>query len=178
MMIESRYWKEELKRIAKTIATVKRPPRWSERAHCIVERDVMVGFFIVRRLIELHKVSSATRDFTMRVFSCPARGKRVHWINEHDIHELYDLERERRETKKPLYLSNQFIHAYTSFVGRDESRNWSDVYVVSDFDRNNCIWRLPLSEIRSLFKLAAQDYAHTVRFVFNDQKGDYDVSTN
>ncbi len=75
-MIESRYWKEELKRIAKTIATVKRPQRWSERAHCIVERDVMIGFFIVRRLIELHKVSSATRNFTMRVFLCPARGKR------------------------------------------------------------------------------------------------------
>jgi len=177
-MIESCYWKEELTRIAKAIRPAKRPPRWSERAHCIVERNVMIGFFIVRRLIELHKVSSATRDFTMRVFSCPARGKRVHWSNEHDIYELYDLERERCETKKPLYLSNQFIHAYTSFVARDESRNWSDVYAVSDFDRNDCIWRIPISEIRRLFKVTAQDYPHSVRMVYNREKGDYDVSTN
>ena len=177
-MIESRYWKEELTRIAKTIRPTKTPPRWSERGHCVVERDVMVGFFIVRRLIELHKVSSATRDFIMRVFSCPARAKRVHWFNEHDIHELYDLGRERRETKKPLYLSNQFIHAYTSFVARNESRNWSDVYVVSDFDRNDCIWRIPISEIRRLFKVAAQDYPHTVTTVYNHEKGDYEVSTS
>jgi hypothetical protein len=138
----------------------------------------MLGFFMVRRLIELHKVSSATRDFTLRVFSCPARGKHVHRMNDHDIYELYDLEKERRETKKPLYLCNQFIHAYTSFVTRDESRNWSDVYVVSDFDRNDCIWRIPVSEIRRLFTVAAHDYPHSFQMVYSQEKDDYEVSTN
>lgn len=177
-MIESRYWKEELKRIARTIRRTKTPVRWSERAHCVVERDLMLGFFMVRRLIELHKVSSATRDCTLLVFSCPSRGKHVHRMNHHRLDELYDLGKEIRETKKPLYLSNQFIHAYTSFVARDATRNWSDVYVVSDFDRNDCIWRIPLSEIRSLFMIASQDYPHSGRFVYNRQKEDYDVSTN
>ncbi len=138
----------------------------------------MLGFFIVRRLIELYKVSSASRDFPMKVFSCPSRGKHVHRSNGHDIYELYDLENERRETKKPFYISNQFIHAYTSFVARDESRNWSDVYVVSDYDRNDCIWRVPVSEICRLFKAVARDYPHSVRMVYNQKKADYDVSTN
>src|SRR3990172_4198339 len=44
-MIESCYWKEELKRIAKSIRRTERPARWSERALCIVERDLMLGFF-------------------------------------------------------------------------------------------------------------------------------------
>lgn len=74
--------------------------------------------------------------------------------------------------------SNQFIHAYTSFVARDESRNWSDVYVVSDYDRNDCIWRVPVSEIRRLFNVTAQDYPHSVHLVYNHEKGDYDVSMN
>lgn len=138
----------------------------------------MLGFFMVRRLIELHKVSSATRDCTLRVFSCQAREKHVHRMNHHRLDELYDLEKERRETKKPLYLSNQFIHAYMSFVARDESRNWSDVYVVSDFDRNVCIWRIPVSEVRRLFIVASQDYPHKLQMEFKQQKGDYDVSTN
>jgi hypothetical protein len=120
-MIESCYWKEELYRIAKTIRPLKIPARWSERAHCIVERDLMLGFFIVRRLIELHKVSSATRDLVIRVFSCPARGKHVHRMNNHHLDELYDFGKEKHETKKPHFLSNQFIHAYTSFVSRDET---------------------------------------------------------
>jgi len=177
-MIESCYWKEELKRIAKTVSPAKKPVRWSERAHCVVERDLMLGFFIVRRLIELHKVSSATRDCNMKFFSCPTRGKHVHLRNHHRLDELYDLEKERGETKKPFYISNQFVHAYTSFVARDESRNWSDVFVVSDFDRNNCIWRIPISEILRLFFVASKDYPHSFEMRFNPKKGDYDISTN
>jgi len=177
-MIESCYWKEELKRIAKSIRRTERPARWSERALCIVERDLMLGFFMVRRLIELHKVSTLTRNFQMRVFSCPTRGKHVTRLNHHRIDELYNLDNEERQTKKPLYLSNQFIHAYTSFVMRDESRNWSDVYIVSDFDRNDCIWRIPVAEVHRLFTIAAQDYPHSIQEVFNEEQGDYNVSTN
>jgi hypothetical protein len=177
-IIESRYWKEELARIAKTLRPAKNPVRRSERAVCVIERDIMVGFFIVRRLIELHKVSSATRDHAMTVFSFPARGEQVTLSNNHRIDELYKLENERRESKKPLYLSNQFIHAYTSFVMRDERRNWSSVLIVSDCDRNDCIWRIPIEEIRSLFSVAAHDYPRSIQRLCSEKKGDYEVTTN
>jgi hypothetical protein len=177
-MIDSRYWKEELTRIAKTLRRVRNGIRWSERTHCVVERDLMIGFFLVRRLVELHKVSTKTRNHSMTVFSCRLRGKQRRRIDDHDIWELYELENERRESKGPLYLANQFIHAYTSFVRQDESRNWSDAYVVSDYDRNNCIWRIPVADIRNLFLVAAQDYPHTVNMIYNNENGDYDVSTN
>jgi hypothetical protein len=177
-MIESCYWKEELERIARTIRPVQKPVRWSERAHCVVERDLMIGFFIVRRLIELHKVSSKTRDYSMTVFSCPVRVKHVHRMNAHDHWETYDLQNEKRASKKPFYLSNQFIHAYTSFVARDKTRNWSDVYIVSDYDRNECIWRIPVAQIRGLFSMASQDYPYSGRWVYSEEKGDYEVSTN
>lgn len=177
-MIESVYWKEALAKIANTIRPSKKPIRWTERAHCVIERDLMIGFFMVRRLIELHKVSSATRDLLMSVFSCPSRGKRVHFMNAHDIDRAYDLGKESSQVKKPLYVSNQFIHAYTSYVVRDKSRNWSDVYIVSDYDRNTCIWRIPVSEIRRLFWVAAADDVRGMRLIYNEQKGDYDVHTN
>ncbi len=177
-MIESCYWKEELYRIAQSIRRVSNPPRWSERAHCIVERDLMIGFFILRRLIELHKVSTATSGQTVNVFSYQARGGNVTRLNGHRIWELYDLDREVPATKKAVYIANQFIHAYTSFVVRDESRNWSDVLVVSDYDRNDCIWRVPIPGIRRIFRTAADDYPHSVQMVFNAKKGDYDVQTN
>src|SRR4030095_2049055 len=65
----------------------------------------------------------------MTVSSCRVQAKHVDRMNVHDHWETYDLENERRESKKPLYLSNQFIHACTSFVARDETHNWSDVYI-------------------------------------------------
>ena len=137
----------------------------------------MIGFFIVRRLIELHKVSPKVRDFQMDVFSSPSRGKAVTLRNRGDLDELYDLDHEQKQTKKPLYLSNQFIHAYTSYVARNKTRNWDSMFVVSDFDRNDCIWRVPIQTIRALFDLTAGDYPHTLSYSYNPAKRDYDVST-
>ena len=177
-MIESCYWKEELGKIATTIRRVAKPPRWSERALCVVERDLMIGFFLLRRLIELNKVSSATKNKQLRIFSYKAVGKPVTLMNRCDIWELYDLENEIAETKKPLYVSNQFVHAYMSFIERDESRNWSDILLVSDFDRNDCIWRVPISIIESLFQTASMDYPYMSESKFNPKTCDYDVKTN
>jgi hypothetical protein len=177
-MIESFYWKEELIRISRTIRPKKRPARWTDRAHCLVERDLMLGFFMVRRLIELHKVSSSTRDLWLQVFSCPSRGPPIHRMNGLHINEVYDLATEKREMRKPAYIANQFIHAYTSYVVRDDSRNWSCIYVVSDFDRNDRLWRVPVSEVRRLFLTAAHDNVTNMRMVYNNKKGDYDVVTN
>lgn len=175
-MIESCYWKEELLRIAKLIRPVSKPCRWTERSHCIVERDVMIGFFIIRRLIELNKVSPRVRDCRMEIYSCPNVGKNVTLLNRGELDELYDINKERKETKKPLYVANQFVHAYTSFVARDETRNWWSMYVVSDFDRNDCIWRVSIHSIRGLFLLASRDYPYSVSWIYNPNKRDYDGS--
>ena len=177
-MIESCYWKEELRRISKQIAPVAKPRRWSVRRHCTVERDIMIGFFIVRRMIELHKVSRDVKDFAMEIYTSPNLGKNVTLINSGRLDELYDINNERKQTKKPFYVSNQFIHAYTSFVMRNESRNWDSMFVVSDFDRNNCIWRVPIVAIRALFDLTSLDYPNEVHLKYNAQRRDYDVSTN
>ena len=176
-MIESRYWKEELARVAKTLKPVRKPPRWSKRAVCVLERDLMIGFFIIRRLIELNKVSSRTRDFNMKVYSCPSQGTIVTRMNSHRIYELYDIENEKLEIKKPLYMSNQFIHAYISFVFQDEMGNCSEVFIVSDFDRNDCIWRIPIPIIRELFELASDDYPSLVILIFDKEKDDFKVIT-
>lgn len=175
-MIESRYWKEELRRIARTLRPTLNPPRWTERRHCVLERDIMIGFFIVRRLIELHRVSTATRDHRLTAFSCLARGRPVTKLNLAQLWDLYEIENEKRDFKKPLYLSNQFVHAHISLVDRDASRNWSSVYVVSDFNRNQCLWRVPINEIQVLFETAASDNPMSGSFRFNPKKQDYDVS--
>jgi hypothetical protein len=95
-----------------------------------------------------------------------------------DLDTSYDLDTEKAETKTPLYISNQFIHAYISYVARDVSGNWSDVFIVSDYDRHNCIWRVPLASIRDLFFVVSGDYPHLLTMHYNERKRDYDVSTN
>ena len=172
-MIESVYWKEELNRIASTLRRIKNPPRWSERRHCTLERELMVGFFMLRRMIELTKVSNLITDRQLTLYSCQTRGVNVNKMNCCDLEQLYHMENEVTESKRPLYIANQFIHAYVSFPFRDETRNWSDIFIVSDFDRNDCIWRVPIETIRNLFLDASQDYPSSVSFVFDQKKNDY-----
>lgn len=177
MAIESLYWKEELARIAKTIRPVPRPKRWSERAVCSVERDVFIGFFIIRRLIELNKVSSRIADKKLSVFSAPVT-KTITKFNWHCLEDNYDWKAERAEKKPVSYLSNQCIHAYLSFVLRGKDRNWSDLLVVSDYDRNETVWRIPFATIIELFEEASNDWPQTYQMAFNAKRSDYDITTN
>lgn len=176
-MIESLYWKEELARIARSIHPVAEPRRWSERAVCTVERDVMIGFFIVRRMLELRKVSSHTAKMQLDVYSAPVT-KSVTKINSHRLEENYDWNSERAERKSVLYVCNQCIHAYLSYLDRGTDRNWSNLLVVSDFERNNLIWRIPFATIIQLFDVASNDWPHTVRMEFDPDLGDYRSTTN
>ena len=175
-MIESVYWKEELKRIADTLRPVKTPARWTERRHCTVERDMMIGFFLLRRLMELSKVSDAILNRDLTLYSWKSLGKNVTKMNCGALDELYDIENEICVQKRPFYVSNQFIHAYMSFPCRGDDRNWSDMLIVSDFDRNDCIWRVPFAEVVSLFDDAAADYPSSATFTFDPKKNDYVIS--
>jgi hypothetical protein len=114
----------------------------------------------------------------MEVFYCENKGKNVTFTNRFEIDELYDLENEIATKQKSLYIANQFIHAYSSYLVRDAHRNWSDIYLVSDFDRNKYIWRVPISEIRKLFLRAGNDYPNSIHMTFNEKKQDYDVTVD
>ncbi|MGY3439380.1 MULTISPECIES: hypothetical protein [unclassified Marinovum] len=176
MAIESLYWKEDLARIAKTIRPVPKPKRWSERAVCTVERDVMIGFFIVRRMIELHKVSSRIAKMKVDVFGTPTV-KNVTFLNRFSLEENYDWEAEKLEKKSVAYVCNQSIHAYVSFVLRGTDRNWSDLVVVSDFDRNKAVWRIPFPTIIKLFEETSKGWPSGASWVFDEKMGDYRVTT-
>jgi len=174
---ESTYWKEELTRIAKSIRPVKKPRRWSQRAVSVIERDLTIGCFIVRRMVELHKVSSRVSNLHLNVFSAPAM-RPVNKLNSHLIEENYDWKSETKEIKSVLYLCNQCIHAYTSFIERDQDRNWSHLLVASDYDRKDLIWRIPFTSLISAFETAAADWPSTLHMKYDPKITDFKVTTD
>jgi hypothetical protein len=135
----------------------------------------MIGFFIIRKLIESHKLGAKTKDLKMLVYSHPCTKSDPTWFDNFHFWEAYDMDNERRESKNAIYIANQFIHSVTSYPVRSEDRNWQDIFVMSDFDRKSCIWRVPVSEIRRLFLVAYEDYpGFSMRF--NHKKKDYDIT--
>jgi len=70
MIIESRYWKKELLKIADKLS--KRliyRKRWSEAQFGTFEKEIMIGFYIVRKLIEAKKISNVHNRKFLASFS-------------------------------------------------------------------------------------------------------------
>jgi len=177
MWFESIYWKEELGRIGKLLEPKPKPPRWSERLASTVQRDVSIGFFLLRRLIELQKVSSATSSMQMNVFGYKAN-KPITLMNRHDLPENYRWESEIAFKKSVVFIANQFVHSYVGLISRGPDRNWEDFFVASDFERNRHVWRVPTSEIGLAFETAAEDFPRWMEVKFNPDINDYEVKTN
>jgi len=72
--MESSYWKEFIAETACDLQRVERPKRLTQRRYEIVERNIVISFFILRRLIELHKVSSQVRESHLEVYFWPSTG--------------------------------------------------------------------------------------------------------
>ena len=175
MAIESVYWREELARIRKSLLPTKNPKRFSVRQLCIVERDTMLGFFIVRRLIELGRVGSKTRHHRIKVYK-NAPTKNVTWLNKYEFLENYNWKREQQELVPILTLANQFIHCAVSSLFRDETRNWSEFFVFSDYEQKKSIFRVPVAAIAAAFDLAIRDWpSGTLTTIYNKEKKDFEL---
>jgi len=111
------------------------------------------------------------------VFSAPTT-RNVTLLNRFSIENNYDWGEERAAQKTVLYVANQFIHAYASFASRGSDRNWSDFLVVSDFDRQNVIWRIQFATIVALFEATARDWPVDVQLAYDPRLKDYKVSTD
>jgi hypothetical protein len=174
-VVESFFWKEILLQNEKALKPLKNPPRWSERRARILERDLSVCFFIVRRLIELHKISKKTLNHKIKVFAYKSNGKNVTLLNLQRIEELYGLNVEEKKELSIDFLSNQFIHSYIIFPYRNEDRNWGGLYICSDYERNRYIYKVSIEEIRSALGTVGRDYPTRMEIKFNKKINDYDI---
>src|SRR3989304_3596050 len=60
-MIESCYWKSDLLKHARRLRSVKKPQRWSEKLAVDFEKELIISFFMIRKLFEGHKLSSKSQ---------------------------------------------------------------------------------------------------------------------
>jgi hypothetical protein len=177
-MIESKYWKEDLISHAKRLNPVKKPRRWTEKAAVNFEKQLVISFLIVRKLFETHKVSSKSQEHQALIFAYSPKGNRITNINYMRIDKIYDLGHERTIAKSIRFIANQFIHSGALFAYRGKDRNWGGVYLCSDFQRNKAIYRIPVSVIQDIFVLVGNDYPSQIRYIFDENKGDYLIETD
>ncbi|WP_227367400.1 hypothetical protein [Halomonas sp. M20] len=174
-MIESCYWKADLLAYAKNFRPKEKPPRWSEKLQVNFEKDVIMAFFMIRKLIESNKHSKKFKTYKAKIFRSPCVNK-VNNLNFYDISQLYDLENEEVTAKNIIFICNQFIHGGATFAYRNKVRNWEAIYTCSDFERDKYIYRIPVSVIIKILEFAGDDYAGSISYEYIQNKDDYKVT--
>ncbi|MDN3659558.1 hypothetical protein [Vibrio agarivorans] len=177
IVIESRYWKEDLAAYARRFKPVSKPLRYTEKRQVNFEKDVIISLFMVRKLTEANKLSSRTTSKQFNVYGSKCI-KPVNSLNFWDIDELYDLSKEDKLTKTVQFIANQLVHGSALYAYRDKDRNWGGVYTCSDFERHKYVYKIPVTTIIEILEIASEDYPTEIHYDYNEGKGDYSVTTD
>ncbi len=176
MIWESAYWKEELIRHAHRIRRHQGLKRWTERSGARLEKDVMIGFYSIRKLVEAHKVSDDIRDRRLCLESYPWKGSPVAFLSWHKIDQKYDLEHPVHVRRTLIWITNQIIHSFAFLPGFNTGGRLERIFFNSDRTRRLQVYSIPIDEIIALFQEVATNDPASMQCHFDEETGDYDVS--
>ncbi|CCG95774.1 hypothetical protein DET61_1154 [Marinobacter nauticus] len=169
MIWESSDWKEPLLKSAKWLRSVKFSDRTQEKTFVRIEKELFIGFYSIRKLLETLKVSDSTKKLKFEVEWYPNK-EPVHDLNWHHLDRLYDLSSRHLETRDIGFLCNQFIHSYVFVVAGDAEID--GVYIASDKIRNKKVYFVSLQNILRAFRVVGRDYPANLQFTRDPVTGE------
>jgi hypothetical protein len=174
--MDSTYWKTELSPVADRIEEFAASGLFTERRANEFEREVMLGIFSVRRLIEHQTLSQELLGQQVRVQAYPKKTKEpTTWLNNHKIRELFDLDAPRPKTLPLLLFCNQIIHSYILLPLRD-SHGFGHALFCSDYQRNEFLYLVRVAQLIELIRRVAFDFPARTHLQFNPTREDYDIT--
>ena len=181
MINESFYWKNELLKISgKIFKRTKSKRYWTSSQEGTFEKEIMFGFYIIRKLIESKKLSNSLVSTKLVGRKFISNGKNVTILNNHRIDELYKLTDGKKEKFDLIFLCNQIVHSYIFlpvFEDGIKPNNsiLSGIWFCSNEKRNETLYELNIESIIILFQKISNDYPSRSSFHFDLVKRDYKV---
>lgn len=169
MIWESSHWKEPLLKSATWLRKIRFGENTQERTYVKIEKEIFIGFYSIRKLLETVKITDATKNKKYEIEWYP-NIKQVNYINWHKIDELYDLNKRNKEYRDIRYICNLFIHSYVFIISEEENLN--GIYVSSDSIKNKKIYFISIENILSIYRLVGRDYPSGSAFSRNSETGE------
>lgn len=157
MITDSVPWREDLARASARLRSRLTQQRWSERTSYLVERDLLVGFYAIRRLIESDKTSIRVPRRRMPVRVLPLTGTEPHKLDRWSPWEHYDFDARSRGELDAQSLVHEFIHSFILMLSFDEDEHFTGVYVASDRTKKKRLYEVPLVAVIGLFEHVATE---------------------
>jgi len=177
-MIESRYWKKDILEHAKALKQSNKSKKWTEKSQVNLEKEIIISFFMIRKLLESHKLSKKSKKYSSKIYASPIKNKKINNLNFWDIDSLYSLDNEVIKNKSITFICNQFIHGGAIYAYKNKQKKWEGIYTCSDFERSKFIYRIPLKEIIKIFNIVGKDYPMQMEYKYSESKDDYIITTD
>ncbi|WP_018986334.1 hypothetical protein [Methylophilus methylotrophus] len=151
-MIESRYWRTELRADLNWLKNHRTYRRWSEKQLVLFERKLMLAAFQIRSLLERPKVNDCARSRSMPVLRYKKIGNRPFTATGSGWpHECFDMGNPESVTLSTLDVCNQIIHYYWMQT-LSEGRSFASMLVFSDYKRHKWAYELRIEDLLHLFQ--------------------------
>jgi hypothetical protein len=172
-MIDSVIWKGKLKQDLRSLEKRLDQKRWSYRSFVLFERELILIFFAIRRLIESGKI---TDRIAQKQYSCntyPNLGKIVDELSKYDLDEGFDFEAEEEKTLSLRFLTNQFVHAYVIYPDFSEDGEVIGVLLCSDWEKHNSLIQVKTEAVISIIKDVVNDEIHSMHIERDPKTGEF-----
>lgn len=200
MIHESYYWKKELLKISKSIKKrIQYNKEWNDKKYAEFEKEIMFGFYIIRKLLEAKKLTSDFDSLKLKCEVFPNNGKKLTLMNYHRFDENYDLEKPTIEKRELRFFINQFVHSYIFSpiisvtdkeveakvnegkltedeiieIHENADKELSGIFFNSDNNKNELIFKITIKTVRKLFKKVGKCNITRIELKYNERKEDY-----
>jgi hypothetical protein len=174
MIWESSYWKDDLLKSAELFSKKEKQKVWPDRSLANIEKDLFLGFYAIRKLIESKKLSTSIETMEVKAVSYPLLGKNVNLLNRHRAYEFYDFSKKRRENISIRFMCNQVIHSYVFLLCFTRNSRLRSILICSDKEKKKRVFEINLKSIIRIFKIVGSDYPTKYQSKFNPELGDYE----
>ena len=176
-MIESYYWKQKLLEAVRKLEHRKLQKTWAIRSIVLFERELMLVFFCIRKLIEAKKLTDACERRKIQVHRFPNRGGRSDLMSLVEFEKVYDMSSGNRKNLTIGFVSNQLIHSYFIFPAFSRRHRLNGIWVTSDFERYKALYRIPISSLVSAIRYVAADQISRCTWKHGRHDGEWEIDT-
>jgi len=163
MIHQSQYWKEPLIEMARRLAKFSANQDPHEQQLAQVERDVFIGFYSVRKLLEAQdKITDKTRARRI-ILRWYRNQEAVTRHNRHRLEALYDFSKPQEEARDLFFVCHRIIHSYI-FSPYFDGKGFAGILFSSDIDKDKKLYLLTVNELITIFELVGNDYPHQIKW--------------
>lgn len=176
-MMESHYWRSELRADLAWLKKHRKYRRWSDKQQVLFERKLMLAAFQIRSLLERPKVNDRARASSMSVLRYKKVGGRPFTATGSGWpHERFDMENPESSSLSVANICNQLIHYYWMETP-SEGKSFASMLVFSDYERHKWAYQIEIEGLLRLFQIFGDDASSVVgsHSAWDDKKQNYVV---